>query len=108
VSRSVKVSIGGQKLSLRTDAKPRYIKELADYVNDKIDQARKSGKIATTQSLALLAAMTIADELFQAREQREQLERQVRERTRRILRYLDQEAAQAERSSAALPSELVE
>jgi cell division protein ZapA len=93
VSRSVKISLAGQKLSLRTDAKPRYIKELADYVNSKIDQARATGKIATTQSLALLAAMTIADELFQAREDKERFERQVRERTQRILRYLDAEEA---------------
>ena len=100
MSRSVKISLAGHKLSLRTDAKPRYIKELADYVNTKIEQARSSGKIATTQSLALLAAMTIADELFQAREEKDRLERQVRERTRRILRYLEAEDE--------LQSELVE
>jgi len=105
VSRSVKIVLGGQKLSLRTDAKPRYIKELADYVNAKIDLARSSGKIATTQSLALLAAMTIADELFQARAEKVELERHVRERTRRILRYL--EADEALRPDA-VQSELVE
>jgi cell division protein ZapA (FtsZ GTPase activity inhibitor) len=91
VSRSVKVSIAGQKLSLRTDAKPRYIKELADYVTARIEQAKASGKIATTQALALLAALTIADELHQVREEKEKLERQVRERTQRILRYLEAE-----------------
>jgi cell division protein ZapA len=109
VSRPVKITLGGQKLSLRTDAKPRYIKELADYVNDKIDEARAPGKIATTQSLALLAAMTIADELFQLREEKERLERQVRERTQRILRYL--EAEEEHRATAAAGSaqtELVE
>jgi cell division protein ZapA len=107
VSRPVKITLGGQKLSLRTDAKPRYIKELADYVNDKIDQARSSGKIATTQSLALLAAMTIADELFQAREDKDRLERQVRERTRRILRYLEAEEERAA-AGAAVQCELFE
>ena len=89
--KSVKVQVAGQTLSLRTDAKPRYIKELADYVTAKIEQARSGGKIATTQSLALLAAMTIADELHQLREDKQRLERQVRERTERILRYLDAE-----------------
>ena len=91
--KSVKVQVAGQTLSLRTDAKQRYIKELADYVTAKIDQARSTGKIATTQSLALLAAMTIADELYQLREEKQRLERQVRERTERILRYLDAEDA---------------
>lgn len=87
----MKVTVAGQKLTLRTDAKPRYIKELADYVNAKIEQARAPGKIATTQALALLAALTIADELHQLRDEKEKLERQVRERTQRILRYLDAE-----------------
>lgn len=91
VSRSVKVSVGGQTLSLRTDAKTRYIKELADYVNAKIDQAKASGKVATTQAIALLVALSIADELHQLREDKEKLERQVRERTQRILRYLEAE-----------------
>ena len=89
--KSIKVQVAGQTLSLKTDAKPRYIKELADYVTTKIEQARSTGKIATTQSLALLAAMTIADELHQLREEKQRLERQVRERTERILRYLDAE-----------------
>lgn len=89
--KPVKVQVAGQTLSLRTDAKPRYIKDLADYVTEKIEQAKSTGKIATTQSLALLAAMTIADELFQLREEKQRLERQVRERTERILRYLDAE-----------------
>ncbi len=108
MSRPVKITLGGQKLSLRTDAKPRYIKELADYVNRAINQARSSGKIATTQSLALLAAMTIADELFQAREEKERLEREVRERTRRILRYLQAEEERRTGADSAVQSELVE
>jgi cell division protein ZapA len=108
VSRPVKITLGGQKLSLRTDAKPRYIKELADYVNDKIDEARAPGKIATTQSLALLAAMTIADELFQLREEKERLERQVRERTQRILRYLEAEEENRAAAAGSAQTELVE
>lgn len=91
MSRSVKVSVAGHKLSLRTDAKPRYIKELTDYVNAKIEQAKASGKIATTHAVALMAALTIADELHQALAERAELERQVRERTQRILRYLEAE-----------------
>jgi len=86
----VKVVIAGHTLSLRTDAKSSYIKELSDYVNAKVDQARASGKV-TTQAVALLVALTIADELHQVREEKAKLERQVRERAQRILRYLDAE-----------------
>lgn len=93
MSRSVKVQIAGTRLSVRTGAKPKYVKELADYVTAKIDEARASGRVVTTQTLALLAAMTIADELFELRDSQHELKRQVRERSERILRYLDREAA---------------
>jgi cell division protein ZapA len=92
VTRSVTVSVAGQNLALRTDAKARYIKELAEYVTGKVEEARAKGRTVTTQSLALLAAMNIADELHQLRKSQEELKRQVRERTERILRYLDLDA----------------
>lgn len=77
---------------MRTSAKPAYLRELARFVTSKVDEAKKSGRTANTQSLALLAAMNIADELYQLRESQSQLKREVREKSQRILRYLDQEA----------------
>jgi cell division protein ZapA len=91
VSRSVKVSVAGQQLAVRTSAKPTYIKELASFVTAKIEEARQSGRTVTTQSVAILAAMNIADELYRLRENQKQLKRQVRETSQRILRYLEQE-----------------
>ena len=93
MSRQVKVTIAGTRLSVRTAAKPKYVKELAEFVTEKMDEARASGRVVTTQTLALLAAMTIADELFELRDSQHELKRQVRERSERILRYLDREAA---------------
>jgi cell division protein ZapA len=86
----VKVSVAGQTLALKTDAPTSYVKELAAYVSRKMEEIKGPGRIATTQSQALLAAMNIADELFQAREGKARLQRQVRERTRRILHQLDE------------------
>jgi len=91
VSRSVKVTVAGTRLAIRTDAKPKYIRELAAYVTEKIDEIKATGKTATTQSLALMAAMSIADELHELREEQRQLKRRVREKTNRILNYLEQE-----------------
>ena len=88
----MKVVIAGHKFSVRTDAKPSYVKELASYVTEKMEEARTRGKVGTTHSQAMLAAMTIADELHQLRERQERLEREVRRRSETILRYLEQEA----------------
>lgn len=93
MSRSVRVSIAGFQFSVRTDAKPKYVKQLAAYVEDKIAEAKQSGgKSGTTQNHALLAAMSIADELFQEREKQRSFKREVRERSRRILKTLKREA----------------
>lgn len=89
MNRSVKVLVAGQRLAIRTSAQPAYVEELARFVTDKVEELRASGRAMTTQSLALLAAMNIADELYQLRERQEQLKRQVREKSERILRYLD-------------------
>ena len=59
-------------------------------MTSKVEEARRSGRTVTTQSVALLAAMNIADELYQLRESQRQLKRQVRVKSQRILRYLDQ------------------
>lgn len=88
----MKVTLAGQKFSVRTDARPKYVRELAAFVNQKMEEARQTGKTVTTQSLALLAAMSIADDLFQQREREAELRRDIASKSKRILRYLDKEA----------------
>jgi cell division protein ZapA len=95
VTRSVRVSIAGQTFSVRTDASPRYVRELASFVDRRIADAKDAGRAVTTQSLALLAALSIADELHQARDSRTKLKRRVRETSENILRVLDAESSLA-------------
>lgn len=89
----MKVSVAGQQLAIRTDAKPKYVRDLAAYVSDQIEQVRRSGRTVTTQSLALLAAMNMADELYQLRDEHTRLKRQVREKTKKILRTIEKETS---------------
>lgn len=92
MKRSVTVSVANQQLSLKTDAKQKYVKELASFVDEKLDEVKRATRMQTTQSLALLAALNIADELYQLRESHENLKRRVREKSKRILRSLESEA----------------
>ena len=93
VTRSVRVSIAGQTFSVRTDANPRYVRELASFVDRRIDEAKSSGRAVTTQSLVLLAAMSIADDLHQVRDSQAKLKRRVREKSKKILRFLGGEVS---------------
>jgi cell division protein ZapA (FtsZ GTPase activity inhibitor) len=94
VKRAVTVEVSGQKFSLRTDADEAYVKSLARFVTEKIDEARggKGGRTVATQSLAILAAMNIADDLFQARKADRDLRKQVKEKSKTILELLRKEA----------------
>lgn len=86
------VSVAGQRLAVRTTAKSTYVRELAQFVSAKIEEAKGKGRTVSTQSLALLAAMNIADELFQLRDDHRQLKQHVQEKSEKILRYLEREA----------------
>ena len=89
VKRSVTVEVAGQKLTLRTGAGEEYLHALAAFVNEKIAEVKNSTRTFSTHALAILAALNIADELFQAREQKDDLKRRVREKAQRIGELLD-------------------
>ena len=93
MKRSVTVDIAGQKLTLKTDADEGYVKSLARFVTDKIDEAKKGSKGMATQSVAILAAMHIADDLFQTRESERGFRRLIKEKSRSILALLEKESA---------------
>jgi cell division protein ZapA len=91
MKRSVKVDVAGSKYSLRTDADEDYVRSLAKYVTDKLAEARSGSGAVATQSLVVLAAMQIADELFQARRQADEFRSKVRDLSVRALSLLEKE-----------------
>ena len=65
----VQISIFGQDYSVKAPADPEYIQQIAEYVDGKMRDVQ-SGFTSTQSStrIAILAAMNIADELFNARQ----------------------------------------
>ncbi len=68
--RIVHVEVHGQRYPIKTTLDPRYVQELATYVNRKMTLAVEASPSSDTLGLAILAAMNIADELFRARDER--------------------------------------
>ncbi|MCA9675838.1 MAG: cell division protein ZapA, partial [Myxococcales bacterium] len=93
--RPVKVAIAGQTLALRTDAPAAYVEQLATFVTSRLAEvhdrhyADASRRVVSTQALALLCAMQLADELHQALASERALRAEVRARTERILGHLE-------------------
>jgi cell division protein ZapA len=67
VKQAVKVTIGGEEYSVRSDLPPEYTREVAAYLDAALKRVRDSLPMVETHKAAILAALAITDELFQAR-----------------------------------------
>ena len=63
----VRVIIGGEEYTVRSELPPDYTREVAAYLDAALKRVRDSLPMVETQKAAILAALAITDELFQAR-----------------------------------------
>ena len=89
--RSVVVHVGGQRYVVRSGADEAYIQKLAEYVDERLKEVQSSSKPASTPSLTMLAALNIADELFQERKKGLDLKKRVRDKSRAMIAMVDKE-----------------
>jgi cell division protein ZapA len=85
----VPVEIDGQRYPIRTSLDPAYVTRLATYVQEKMRAASDSTPTSDSVSLAVLAALNIADELFRCRQTSDARDGQIAERAGEIERLLD-------------------
>jgi cell division protein ZapA len=67
VKSAVKVTIGGEEYTVRSELPPEYTREVAAYLDAALKRVRDSVPMVETHKAAILAALAITDELFQAR-----------------------------------------
>ena len=82
------VTILGQQYTFRTDADPKAIEQVADFVNSRIDEVISSGYSADTLGAAVLALMNVAGEYLQLRDGNEAVLMQ--DRLEKLLLKLDE------------------
>jgi cell division protein ZapA len=100
---SVSVTMGGQKLAIRSEHPEAYIRALADYVNQKVGDLQRHSKSAGGQQLALLAAMNIADELFTAQVKQKEFKSKVQKKGEQMMRALELAMQNAAARRTSLP-----
>ena len=88
-NRVVHVEIHGQQYAIRSDLDPRYIGEIAAYLDEKMRLAAR--ELASTDPLrvAVIAALNIVDELRRARADTSGVEGRLNARAADIERILD-------------------
>lgn len=115
------VLIGGNVYTLAGDESEEYIQRVALYINNKLDEIRRSdnAKKLNTKLLAVLLDINIADDFFKAKGKIEDLEKSVKSKDKTIttleqdvvslqvkLEELDQERYQFNQRIEALKIEI--
>jgi cell division protein ZapA len=97
-SNVVKVNILGQEYVISTSADPRYIKEVAAYMNEKMEELKNSGIDTNSQQLkiAVLAGMNITDELFAQKVNQKKLIDTVEAKTIAITEFVESKISEME------------
>ncbi len=64
---AVKVKIGGDEFTVRSELPPEYTREVANYFDAVLGTIRKSMPTMEAHKAAVLAGLAVTDELFEAR-----------------------------------------
>ena len=87
-TRPVQLRIGGQSVKVFSSADESELQRLAETVSAKVEEVSPPGR-PTPPHAVLLAAIALAHELLQEREQRLAFERRTRDMLRRVLVRID-------------------
>ena len=84
----VEITLLGQTLTVRTEASPDYLRQLAAYLEERVGALTRSGMKDPLAALTL-AALDITDELFRAREDQTRQDGDVGQRIGALVEMLD-------------------
>tara|TARA_B100000929_G_C15320519_1_gene357093 strand:- start:51 stop:344 length:294 start_codon:yes stop_codon:yes gene_type:complete len=87
----IKITIFGQEYSVKAPADPTYIKKIAEYVDTKMREVQ-SGFSSTQSSnrIAILSAMNITDELFNAKKRGDSDNNEIEEKITSLIELIDE------------------
>ncbi len=89
--KTVEVEIYGQRYVVTGEADEAYVKRCANYVDTQIRVLAQGLKTATRAKLAVLAALNIADQLFQAERTRQEGEAELERRTLSLVESIEEQ-----------------
>ncbi len=84
------VTIFGVDYTVRSDRDPEEVKRIAKYVNDKMWEISENNKLITSEKIAVLAALTIAEEFLELYDHRKKETNQLQTQTQNIIKMLDE------------------
>lgn len=92
----VHIEVHGQKYPIRTQLDPKYVTDLAEFVEARMSLAARSSPSSDAMGLAILTALNITDEYLRARSTLSNSSSAVTARAEAIEKIVDQALALAE------------
>lgn len=86
-----KVEIFGQVYTIKGDADPEYITELASYVDLQMKEISKKHPNSSISKVSILAALGIANEVFKLKEKEKNNNQILEEKTKVLVEMLNKE-----------------
>ena len=86
---TTRVSIFGDTYNIRTQTDPDYTRKVAEYVNQTMQAIKKSVGLHDVHKIAILAAMSITDELFQTKREKEIRDEELELKCNSLIQLLD-------------------
>ncbi len=99
--RFVEIKIFGQTYTVKTDEEEEYIRRVAQYVNEKMEEVLRKTKSVSTLNVAILTALNIADDLLREKDRREALVKEVEIKSRNLVEQIEMKMSGKEADEAS-------
>ncbi|MBN1380143.1 MAG: cell division protein ZapA [Deltaproteobacteria bacterium] len=84
------IKVLGQEISVLSDSGDEHVTEIVDYINKKAEAIGSHSGNMTTLNIAVLVALNIAEEYFQAKKNEEEFQSQLESRSERLINLISE------------------
>lgn len=88
---TVELRLLGQKIALKSNEDPQFVREVVDLVSSRIREAEKRMPSAASHHVALLALLDLAEEYVRAKQRAGEHQKQMQDKSSQLLRLIEAE-----------------
>lgn len=87
--KQVKVKIYDQEYIIKSEENQEPLDRIADYVNEKLREIEDNTEGLSEKKMAILVALNIASDYFQVLKERDELSKNIRQKTASLIDHID-------------------
>jgi cell division protein ZapA len=83
------IRILGQEFSVLSDSGEEHVTRVVNYINEKVEEIKKTSNNMTTLNIAILVALNIADEYFSIKEVDEEMRSKLERKSEELINLIN-------------------